>query len=521
MAIKDADQSNLDVKPSHTSTIATRSIASTSSSQNGIADELEETVLGRIKGDSYIVTWYGPDDKGNPQNLSLWRKWLVTMSVALYFLTTTFASSVFSAAVVVTAKEFGVCVETMVISGTSMFMVGFDTGPIVFGPISEYYGRVGPLFVAQAQNLAMVLVFRFLQLQKGVLGAAPSAILSGMLADIWTPKQRGFTMPCAATFLAIGPILGPTVGASIVQSSLGWRWIEYITAISFLAVIVITYPVLTETYAPVLMARRANRMRHMTRNWEIRAKSEENATSFRDIAERFLTRPAKMLALEPILLCMAFYLSVVFGLMYNLVMAYPISFAGERGWNAVQSGLPLLSILVGTVLGGLLISFTTNTRLAPDPQKGESPPVVLRSAHLSLLPGCTQETRLLLMLVGAVCLPCGILWFAWISSHPNPWPQIVAGVPIGLGIQLINMQGLNYIVDCYGINANSAVAGITFMRSLFASGFPVFAKSMYSYLGVPWAMTILALCAIVLAPVPVLFYYFGSSIRARSKWKPT
>lgn len=128
------------------------------------------------------------------------------------------------------------------------------------------------------------------------------------------------------------------------------------------------------------------------------------------------------------------------------------------------------------------------------------------------------------MMLGAFCLPFGILWFAWTSSpteHPNAWPQILAGVPIGLGIQLINMQGLNYIVDCYGINANSAVAGITFMRSLFASGFPVFAKSMYSYLGVPWAMTLLAVCAVALAPVPVLFYYYGSIIRAKSKWRPT
>lgn len=81
-----------------------------------MADELEEQVLGRIKGDSYIVTWYGPDDKGNPQNLPLWRKWLVTMSVALYVRTTTFASSVFSAAMVETAKEFDVSVETMVCS---------------------------------------------------------------------------------------------------------------------------------------------------------------------------------------------------------------------------------------------------------------------------------------------------------------------------------------------------------------------------------------------------------------------
>ena len=58
------------------------------------------------------------------------------------------------------------------------------------------------------------------------------------------------------------------------------------------------------------------------------------------------------------------------------------------------------------------------------------------------------------------------------------------------------------------------------MRSLFASGFPIFAKSMYSYLGMPWAMTFLALCAVALAQVPVLFYYFGGSIRAKSKWKP-
>lgn len=36
------------------------------------------------------------------------------MSVALYVLTTTFASSVFSAAVVVTAREFGVSAETMI-----------------------------------------------------------------------------------------------------------------------------------------------------------------------------------------------------------------------------------------------------------------------------------------------------------------------------------------------------------------------------------------------------------------------
>jgi MFS family permease len=62
--------------------------------------------------------------------------------------------------------------------------------------------------VAEAHGITTIFAFRFLQ---GVFGAAPSAILSGTLADIWTPKQRGFAMPATGTFLMIGPILGPIV----------------------------------------------------------------------------------------------------------------------------------------------------------------------------------------------------------------------------------------------------------------------------------------------------------------------
>ena len=136
-----------------------------------------------------------------------------------------------------------------------------------------------------------------------------------------------------------------------------------------------------------------------------------------------------------------------------------MSFALERGWQPTQAGLPLFSILLGVVGGGALIAFTTRTWLAPNPQEGRP-----------------QETRLLLMMLGAVLLPVGMFWFAWTSSPKlNPWPQIVAGVPMGFGIILINMQGLNYIIDCYGINANSAIVVNTCLRSLFAAGFPLFA----------------------------------------------
>lgn len=174
------------------------------------------------------------------------------------------------------------------------------------------YGLFGlfQAFAAGLQSLSLVFLCRFLQ---GVFGAAPSAILSGTLADIWTPKQRGFAMPCTGTFLMIGPILGPIIGSVIVHS-LGWRWIFNITALVTFSIILMLIPVATETYAPVLLARRASHMRHLTRNWALRAKSEETESNLGNIVETCLTRPAKMLVLEPILLSLSTYISVVFGM---------------------------------------------------------------------------------------------------------------------------------------------------------------------------------------------------------------
>ncbi|KAH3911925.1 hypothetical protein HBH56_130480 [Parastagonospora nodorum] len=484
---------------------------SSSSSSTTLSAAFEERMLETIKGSTYLVDWYGSGDAGNPQNLPRWRKWLITMSIALYVLTTTFASSVFSPAAMATSREFGVSLEVMVGAGTSMFMLGFAVGPIIFGPLSEHFGRKGPLLigylgfallqlpVARAHSVSTIFIFRFLQ---GVFGAAPSAVLSGTLADIWTPQQRGFAMPAVGSFLMIGPILGPIVGSRIVVSSLGWRWIEYLIAIASLANALITYPILTETFGPVLLTRRAKRMRSMTQNWAYHSKSEQNALTTRDILSQCLAKPAKMLFLEPILLLMSLYISVVFGLMYIFFLAYPTSFILERHYSPTTATLPLLAILLGCILASLLISLTIHTRLAPNPAAGRP-----------------REYRMLLMALGGLFLPLGIFAFGLTSSPSlNPIWQILAGVPIGMGIILINMQGLNYIVDCYGVHANSAVAANTFLRSVFAAGMPLFATGMYARLGVETATVILGACAVGLVPIPVVFFLWGGAIRRRSRW---
>lgn len=88
------------------------------------------------------------------------------------------------------------------------------------------------------------------------------------------------------------------------------QWLTLIMACFFGTIVFIVVP---ETYAPVLLARRAKRLRHETGNWALHAKHEERRVDLKEIAQKYLTRPAKMMFQEPILALMTIYLSFVFG----------------------------------------------------------------------------------------------------------------------------------------------------------------------------------------------------------------
>lgn len=95
------------------------------------------------------------------------------------------------------------------------------------------------------------------------------------------------------------------------------------------------------------------------------------------------------------------------------------------------------------------------------------------------------EDRLPPMMVGAALLVIGLFWFAWTSSPSiNAWPQVMSGIPIGFGVQVILLQSLAYIIDIYLTNANSAISGTIIVRSLIGGLFPTFAMRLYQRLSV-------------------------------------
>jgi DHA1 family multidrug resistance protein-like MFS transporter len=248
------------------------------------------------------------------------------------------------------------------------------------------------------------------------------------------------------------------------MSYLTWRWTEYLTAIMGFGFGIIGFFVIPETYAPVLLQRKAKKIRHETKNWAIHAKADEQQVNLNEIMTKFLLRPFKMLFLEPILLLITIYMSLIYGILYLFFVAYPIAFSEVRGWNLGVGALPFIAVTVGVFFGALLIVYTSKTRFARK---------LKETGHV------VPEERLIPMMIGGAVFPAGLFWFAWTSNPRIIWvPQVLAGIPIGMGVLLIFLQGLNYIIDCYKWNANSAIAANTFVRSLVGAGFPLFATGM-------------------------------------------
>lgn len=73
-------------------------------------------------------------------------------------------------------------------------------------------------------------------------------------------------------------------------------------------------------------------------------------------------------------------------------------------------------------------------------------------------------------------------------------------------------------IACF--SAASALAANTFLRSLAGAGFPLFAQQMFKGMGIQWAATLIGCVAAVLVPIPVLFYFYGARLRAKSKFAP-
>jgi len=116
------------------------------------------------------------------------------------------------------------------------------------------------------------------------------------------------------------PIVGGFVGQAV-----GWRWVEGVMAI-FVGVfwIALTF-LLPETYAPVLLKKRAEKLSKMTgKVYRSRGDVEQGPTTLGHAVKAALTRPWILLFREPIVFLLSIYMAIVYGTLYMLFAAFPI-----------------------------------------------------------------------------------------------------------------------------------------------------------------------------------------------------
>ncbi|KAH7929149.1 MFS general substrate transporter [Leucogyrophana mollusca] len=477
-----------------------------------LSDKAEETRRIPI-----LITWDGQDDPANPQNWPIWRKCMVTGICCLLSMNVTFASSAPSAAYGAIANEFEVSSEVTYLL-VSVCMAGYVFGPLLWGPGSEVYGRRPVFIVAMsmytvlhlgqslAQNITTLLVTRFFG---SIFAVAPLTSCGGVIADIWGPAQRGVATSVFMHSVFIGPTtLGPIVGGFVVES-LGWRWVFWVMLIYAGACTIVVFVMLPETFAPILLREKARRLRQadpVGYQFAYSAHDKED-WSFMGVVRRTIFRPFYMLAMEPILVLLTAYLSLVYGILYALFEALPVIFVGKRGFSIVENSLIFAGVGIGCTIGAIICGYLEwDKKELVAKWKGFPPP----------------EQRLFGAMAAGPCLVVGIFWLGWSGQYPSvPWyVPALSTIPIGMCTTLSFISFFSYMIDTYLMYSASAFAGHTIIRSAFAIAFPLFTVQMFTKMGSNWAATVLGLVGLVLTPSPFLFYKYGARIRAKSKFAP-
>ncbi|OJJ50068.1 hypothetical protein ASPZODRAFT_59151 [Penicilliopsis zonata CBS 506.65] len=462
---------------------------------------------------SKTVVSFGPDDPENPLNWSKGKKFYVLSAGVLQVMNSTIGSSICSGAITPMAKEFDITSQELLVLPISIFLIGYILGPLLAGPLSEAYGRKYPLLIsfifftifmmacALAPSFSSLLVFRLLN---GVFAAAPIAIVGGLFADIYSdPTFRGRAMSYFMACTTFGPCIGPWVSGYI--SVVNWRWSFWFGLIcAGLTLPLVAF--MPETYSPVILQRRARRLRKDTGNASIVAPLDIENRNLTQALLLTLSRPFRMVMHEWIVSLTCLYVSLAYAVFYLYFEAYPIIFQDLYGMSPGPAGLCFLPIGVGAMFS-CLVFIWYDKYLARAKARGAA--------------WTKQEEyrRLPLACIGGPLYVISLLWVGWTAYANIHWAApMMSGIPFGMAYLLIFMAMLNYLTDAYETLSASAQAAASCTRSMFGAVLPLAARPMFNRLGIHWACTLLACLSLAVSIIPFAFIRYGDQIRANSKF---
>ncbi|KAF3767979.1 MFS general substrate transporter [Cryphonectria parasitica EP155] len=482
-----------------------------------------DATITKANDDPFLVEFRQPFDSENPKDWPARRKWVVTDSLSASGFNRIMVSTIMAPALTTIQKELDMTAAESAMA-LSVYLLATAFGPLIIGPLSEVYGRKRVLHASNGWFILWNIVCGFAN-TKGLLisarfmaGFGASAIYAlggGVLGDIWTTEERGRGLRIYLTISVLGSAVGPIVGGYMAGRA-SWRWMFWATSIFQVLMTAVTWTTVRETFAPVILQRRAEKLRRDTGNTDYRTAYErlDDKKPLAQVLRQALTRPLRLLAFHPSLQMIGAMQAYNYGLLYVVLSRFATVWVEQYSETVETSGLHYISCalgeIVGSQVGGPLMDRFFLRMLKRGANDGGGAGEQQRE-HI-------PEFRLPLMLPGALVAPAGLLLYGWTAQYRVQWAAVDLGAFVYMfGSQLLGLPMQAYIIDAWPEHTGSALAATQFLRSMTAFAFPLFAPSMYAGLGYGWGNSVLSLVGVVLGVMcPLLLWRFGKRMRMRA-----
>lgn len=506
---------------------------------------------------------------------------LLVLSCIATFLTA-YTPGAYSPPSALMAHEFHTS-RTAVIAGISTFCLGFGFAPMALAPLSEAWGRY-PIFIVAGiifvlfqalcsvmPHVAGMLVCRFFV---GVGASVFSAVVGGVIADLWGKEDRNTPMALFSGSVLLGTGAGPLVSAALINiiknRTRAWQWTFWHQAIMDAVLMVFLIAFFKESRASVLLTRKAKILNdwygqleahgqygmyislenaniasssevwlaervssdsndsdhrpqhHRAQEPELRrirwvVQADELRPSLVALITTSIKRPFALLFTEPVVFCFSLWAAFSWGILYLSFSVVPFLYNGNLDMSS-RVYIALMAATACATVTSILQEQLLKHQYWKSLENGGSPTnskfwLFMRRKF----PADAPESRLYFACVTAMFLPAG-LFIAFLC--PQDWKAHAQAIGLGFalwGIYSVYLATFNYLADTYHVYASSALAAQSLCRNLLGGAFPLVATPLFRNLGTRPAGGLLGGIAAALTVIPWVLVFFGQRIRARSK----
>lgn len=245
-----------------------------------------------------------------------WWKWINVLLVSLQGTLSPIASTILALGLPNVASDFSLSDPYIPALPIGLYVLGLGMGPILVAPCSELYGRrvayttsfglftILNVGCALAPNITALCILRLLS---GMAGSAGPSLGGSSIGDMFRPEERGRAQAVYSLGPTCGPVMGGVMGGFIVYGTGGWRWLLWVMAIASGATTLAAILFQRETYEPFLLIQKKKRVQRGDPSCSCRTDYDVEP---KELLQRSLSRPVRLLLTSPICAFMSIYLSL-------------------------------------------------------------------------------------------------------------------------------------------------------------------------------------------------------------------